>query len=50
MRKLSDVVWLAVFSVVAAVGALVAAGLEQSWTLGLGLVSVSMAILATNER
>lgn len=50
MRKLSDVVWLAIIAAATGLAALVAASVEGSWTLGFGLVSIASAVLSTTER
>ena len=50
MKRLSDVVWMAVISAATGLGAIAAAILSGDLTLGLGLVSISAAVLATNER
>jgi uncharacterized membrane protein (UPF0136 family) len=50
MRKLSDVVWLAVISAVTGLAAVAAGILEGNWTLGLGLASIASAVLVNSER
>lgn len=48
---LSKVVWTAVISAVAGVGALVSAYFGASdWVLGLGFVSVTSALLSSREQ
>lgn len=46
-----NIVWTSVAAAVAAAGCLIAAALGSSdWTLGLGLVSITAATLASRER
>lgn len=50
MKKLSDVVWMAVIAAATGLAAIAAGILEGNWTLGLGLASIASALLANSER
>lgn len=50
MKRLSDVVWLAVFAAATGLGAIAAGLVEGNLTLGLGLASITSALLVTIER
>lgn len=50
MKRLSDVVWFAVLAAATGVAAIITGLVEGNLTLGLGLASITSALLATAER